>query len=200
MKRFSLLVGALLTACANPINLKTAERYYVTGRDAEFSGDYATARERYARALLNARLGHADPATISMLTYNLGRMEGYIGKCDEAQKLLMDALAQEEQITGPESGITTMRLFELARLNYDQKNYQEAQGYYKRGIPAGEKLGVTESDPIGLANAIDEYADALEKGGEHPAASEARQKAQVLRTANPSRKADFVPERYKCAK
>lgn len=192
---FIVLLPAL-ASCANPINLRTAENYYVSGQTAEISKDYVLARRDYSRALLNAQLGKAQPSAISMLTYNLGRMTGYVCEYLEAEKLLLDALTQEEKITGPESGITSMRLLELARLNFDQKRFAQSIPYFQRGVANVEKLNIERDDPIGFALVLDDYATALVEAGQATESASIRARADELRRKNQGRNPGFVPIRY----
>lgn len=86
----------------------------------------------------------------------------------------------------------------MARLNYDQVRYKDAAEFYARGTPIVERLGLDKSDPIALANALDEYADALNRIGNGVESEVIKQKSLALRQMNPDRKADFVAVRYKC--
>jgi len=192
------VVCTVLAGCVSGINRKEAEIHFDAAQRFDVQGDYVSAREHYGKALINARLAGADPATISMLTYNFGRTTGYTCHLDEAEKHLLLALEMEKSITGSESGISTKRQFELARFYFDQNQYEKATSYYAVGIPAVEKLGITESDPIGFAAALDEYAMALAQTGRITEAATAKQKAAQLRQQYPDVKPAFVPTRYKC--
>ena len=199
MKRIVVMVVALaLAGCGNPVNLRTAQTYHEAGERAEAAGDYARAEQNYDRALLNAKLAHAPNGVISGVQYNLGRVKGYQCKLAEAETLLVESLKLEEKVTGPESEITTMRLFELGRLHYDQGQFDKAVTYYERGLPAVRRLGVASSDPIMLANATDEYAHSLSRVGRDAEARSAQDQAKELRARNPGKRANFVPVRYRC--
>ena len=195
-----MLAGSplLLIACVSDINRKEAQIHFEAAQRYDIQGDYTSAREQYGKALVDARLAGVDPATISMLTYNYGRTTGYTCHFEEAEKYLLEALNMEKNITGPESGVSTKRVFELARLYFDQGQYAKSAVYYANGIPLVEKLGAAQSDPIGLANAMDEYAVALANVGKTSDAATAKQRAAQLREQNPRARAGFVPTRYKC--
>jgi tetratricopeptide (TPR) repeat protein len=137
-----LLSLALLAGCANPINQKTVSNYYEWGLKAELAGDYALAEKNYERALINARLGRSPDAGVSAAMYSLGRMKGYLCTYDDGEKLLLESLALEEKVTGPESGITTKRLFELARFYFDRGQFSASLPYFGGGLPAVKKLGL----------------------------------------------------------
>lgn len=186
----------LLVACANPINQRTGLNYNDMGIAAERAGDYKLAEENFRRALINFRTGNTGDRDISMGLYNLGRIKGHLCKPDEAQALLLEALHLEEKVTGAQSGVTTMRVFELARLSFDHQEYEKAASYFARGIPAVEKLGVADSDPIGLADAMDDYSVALGKIGALEKARATKEGANSLRVNNPGKKAKVVPVRY----
>lgn len=191
----------LLAGCANPINQHNAAKYHDWGQEAERARNYQMAERNYERALINARLGHSPDADVSMAMYNLGRVKGYLCKYDESQQLLTEALKLEEKVTGPDSGITTMRLFELARLHFDREQYEASLPYFARGIPTVRKLDVETSDPIALADVLDQYAVALAKTGKPQESSERKQEADMLRAKNPGKSARFRPASYNtCAK
>jgi len=197
MKKFVIVTFVILLAgCATAINRKNAEQYHIWGLQAEQNGNYELAERNYYRALVNARSGNSPKAALSMATYNLGRIKGYLCKHKEAEDLLLEALRLEEQVTGPESGVTAKRLFELARFYYDQGKYDDAAKYYSRAIPIVRRLGVENSDPIALADAMDEYAVSLSNTGNNAKASEIKSAADILRKKNPGAKAQFVPTRY----
>lgn len=191
---FSILV---LAGCISSYGLNyDARRYHDLGMTAERSADYQLARHYYEMALDDAKKGHGDSGGISMVTYNLGRVTGYLCNYDKAHKLLTEALVMEEKVTGPKSGITSMRLFELARLHYDQRQYEYSLRYFERGIPIAEALDAEGRDPIAFANVLAEYADALEKTNHTDQASGVRNKAALLREKNHGKSARFVPVRY----
>jgi len=183
----------LLAGCANPINQHNAAKYHDWGLEAEQAGNYQLAERNYERALINARLGHSPDAGVSMAMYNLGRVKGHLCKYDESQQLLTEALKLEEKVTGPNSGITTMRLFELARLHFDREQYEASLPYFARGIPVVIKLGIETSDPIALADALDQYSIALGKTGKQQESADRKQEADELRTKNPGKSARFKP-------
>lgn len=191
-----VFITLALASCANPINQHTAANYHGWGREAERAGNYTLAERNYERALINARLGHSSDAELSMVMYNLGRVKGYLCKYDVAEQLLTEALKLEEKVTGPDSGIVTMRLFELARLQFDREQYAASLPYFGRAIPAVKKLGVESDDPIALADVLDQYAVALGKTGQSMDSAERKREADVLRAKNPGKAARFKPISY----
>jgi len=194
-----MVVALALSGCGNPVNLRTAEIHHLAGERWEAAGDYARAEQDYDRALLEAKLARAPDGIISMAQYNLGRVKGYQCKLAEAEAMLVDALKLEEKVSGPASDVTTMRLFELARLHYDLGQFDRAVPYYARGLPAVRRLGAESSDPIMLASATDEYAQALLRVGREAEARQAQAQANEIRAKNPGKRANFVPVRYRCA-
>jgi len=190
------LVALLLLGFANPINLKNAEKYYELGSQAERSGDYLMAEEYYARALWNAKMGRAPDSGISAVSYNLGRVKGYLCKPDEAEELLLDALRIEENAAEPEISLISMRLFELARLSASQSRYDTARRYYARVIPLVRKLNIENEDPVGFALVLIDYALVLEFGGDIDAADAVREEADRLRNNHPQAQAGFVAKPY----
>ena len=99
----------------------------------------------------------------------------------EAENYLLKAYELDLQTSGPEF----MSLTELARLKYDQKQYGKAVGFYERAIRAMEKAGASEKAPIGFADILDEYGNALQHTGQTKESRNIRSKASKLRRLNP---------------
>jgi tetratricopeptide (TPR) repeat protein len=192
-----MLLTLPVIACANPVNRANAEKYHERGTQAEYAGDFALAEQNFSRALWNARMGNSPRSGISLVTYNLGRIKGYLCKYDEAEELLLEALRLEEQESGPDSGLASMRLFELARLSAARGRFDEARKYYSRAIPIVRKLDIESSDPIGFADVLSDYVMVLESLEQHQEAIDASRESEQLRATHPDRQAEFTPSSYK---
>jgi len=191
-----LLASLMLAGCATDINLINASRYHEAGLRAEWSGDYKAAEEYFKRSLINARDGHASDSVMSMSMYNLGRMKGLNCQYDEAHTLLTASLKLQDKISGPENALFSKRLFELARLSYDRKQYAEAADYYARAIPLGQKLGLEIHDPGAAAEAMDEYSIALRNSGRIQPADKIAADAEALRARSANAKPKYTFQRY----
>lgn len=185
-------------ACVPSINMKEAQIHYQAALNFDVQGDYVSAREQYWKSLVAARSAGAEPEVISMLSYEFGRVTGYTCHLDESEKYLLEALQMEENLPHRNGRNITIRLFELARLTYDQKRYKDAASYYSKALQEAERNGSIKLNPIAFANAYEECAVALSQCGDSGSAQEALQKAQGLRAAYPGRTAKFKPVRYKC--
>lgn len=190
------LAVLMLAGCATDINLKNAQRYYELGLRADAVRDYPSAREAFHRSFVNAQSGGATPAFISAVTYNLGRMSGYACDYPPAETLLLEALQLEQGLSSPEPANITKRLSELARLMYAQGKFKEASAFYERAVVVLDRLGVAEDDPIGIAVFLENYASALQKGGDAAAAREILVRASALRAKHVGRSAKFTPVYY----
>jgi tetratricopeptide (TPR) repeat protein len=197
----AMLIG--LQACASHTSPSNAARdYYDAGLRYEAAKNYEAARLAFQHALTAANEQHLPPATISAATYNLGRMTGYTCDFPAALKFLGDSLREEEALKAPDAGNITKRLSELARLTFDMQMYSRSAAYYERDVPALEKAGVVNIDPIGFALLLDDAGAAFEKSGDAAKAGDAHRRATVLRASNPTRAAGFTPLYYRdvCAK
>jgi tetratricopeptide (TPR) repeat protein len=168
------------TACANPINRATAERYYASAEKAVAAGDLQSAKIGYSRALLNAKLGGMGPAAEAQVARKLGRIHGNLCEPDEAERAFLHVVSSEEQLYGPDSWRTFPARGELAQLFFDIGNYPKAVMYFEKAFAVGEKL-LTEKHPLGFADLLDDYATALEGTGNTTAAQDARARAAALR-------------------
>ena len=199
-KRYLALASALAlcTACAGNTNLKIAQDYYNTGRNYEMRGDPVSAQDFYGKALAKAKQANADPSLISMLTYNYGRMLGHSCQYEEAEKNLVESLAMEKSISGPGSELTTIRLFELARLNSDNDRHSKASNYFGEAISAAKNLGVEQSDPIGYTLLLGIYKDSLVELNRQNQADRVQSKIDTLIARNPGKSARYTPQSYRC--
>lgn len=195
---FAILTLTLfvLTGCGRDFGTTNMARYYDAGMRAEQNRDYQTAEEQYERALVWAGTEKVPPAMLSLNLYNLGRMKGHSCKFAEARELLLTSLAMEEQVSGPDSPQITRRLFELARLYYDRRQYTDALPYYAEAIAMLRKLNLEGEDPVNLADALREYATALRQTGNSRAAAGAVAEADALRARYPDETRHFIIARY----
>ena len=191
---------ALLLGCAHEPASKAQDapvnQDYNLGLQAEARGDFAAARDAFWRASTKARRDGAAPAYQSAVLYNWGRMAGHTCHWAQSERLLQEALDIEVSVSGPDSGAISNRLFELARLHGDQGHATQAATHYERAVAMARRLGVGKSDPIGLANAYDDWAQALRGAGQPQQAAAAHAQGQTLRTQHPGQKARFIPRHY----
>lgn len=168
------------------------DEYNDAGLQAERDGDFASAERNFELALSRAQSNRSpDESLISMVTYNLGRIKGYLCKSKDAEQLLLEALRLKEKAeekASVKSDIMDMRLNELGRFYYDRGQFGRAVHFYSRGIPLAKTLGVESTDPITFADMIEEYSKALENVGRPEDAKAAKQEAEDLRAKNPERK------------
>lgn len=141
MKQFSkrapgaltaFLTVGVLTACANPLNQATSDRYSETCAQAERNRRLDVAEEACSRALVNVDWGHLGDVAKSQKTYNLARIKRQLRKFDEAEKLYKDSLAIEEKQTPSSSAKIGRRLAELAILNGQQNRFDDGLPYVER--------------------------------------------------------------------
>lgn len=197
LQRLALACLVLAAAgCYNPVDALFYDYDSDQGHDAEHAGDHATARSFYWRAYVNASMGHLGPKAESAALYNYARMTGMLCDFEHAHRSLEGALELEEQAEGPDGGLTSMRLYELARLCFDHQKYAEAARWYDRAIPLTRKAGFERSDPIGFANELDRYATALDETGDSARAAELRAESAHLHELHPGAMAFFVPDHY----
>jgi len=186
MKRshYILCISVLLVSCANPINLKTAQNYAQGCTEFEHQGEWWKARQACGRAAINAELGGAEPRAIAWAWYEYGRTSGIICDYPEAKKALEKSLELDTANNGP----ILMDNFELARLHFDQKKYKEASTYYQSGIAVTPKE-VVDQDPIGYADILDEYGEALKQLGDTAGSEKLLAESKQLRASNPNKTA-----------
>jgi tetratricopeptide (TPR) repeat protein len=183
MKLPALIIATALTlvSCANPINLRTAHNYAQGCVGFQHQGEWWKARQACGRAAINAELGGAEPQAIASLWYEYGRTSGVICDYPEAKKALEKSLQSDKENNGP----IIMDYFELARLHFDQKLYKDASAYYQSGVAATPKETIAQ-DPIGYAEVLDEYGEALQQIGNAKESEKVIAESKQLRSSNPN--------------
>lgn len=176
----AVILGVVLAACANPVNQRTAERYYAAGERALDAGALPVAKENFSRALVNAKIGRLGPVAESEAAFKLAQVLGNMCEYDEAESMFLQALASQETAFGVSSLRTVPTRIELAQFNFDVGRYEKATKYFERAFEVGgEMLG--RADPSGYARLLDDYSVAQERAGNNAAAAEAKSKARAFR-------------------
>jgi len=198
----AIVFGSLAAGCANPMNVIHYDDYLACGLAASRAGDYDRAAMCYSRAVMNARTGRLGPKDESRALYNYAIAVGMLCYHDLARDSFVEALRLEEEAEGPNGGSSSLRIFELARLNLDTGHYDQAVIWYERGIPLARSMAVDRSDPIGFANELDDFATALEHTSDSARAAELHKESAALRAEHPGALATFPARRYptQCAK
>ena len=196
---FSVIACAaalLLGGCANPINARTAQNYYVAGSHAEDAGDLALARRNFSRAYGNAQLGNLGPAAEASYLYEYARVTGYAGNHVEAESSFQEVLTLIAKAKGEADRLLPPTLAEYSRLLHDTGQHQKAIPIYERAVAALDRANVEASDPVGYAGLLDEFAESL-KAAEQPArAEEIAARSAALKAAHPGATPHFQPRRY----
>lgn len=182
MRHIATLLAITLIAggCASQINLHTAVNYAKACYAYQSQNEWWKARISCGRAATNADLGNASPRARAVMWYEYGRTSGAICDYVEARRGLNSALKLDEESGGP----TYMTFMELARLELDQGNWKEAAAHFARFDAAVPKDTAEKKDPIGYADALDEYARAADGAGDSSLGSVLRQRSRQLRGAN----------------
>jgi tetratricopeptide (TPR) repeat protein len=185
------LLAFLVSACTNPINLKTASMYAEGCRGFQAQNEWWKARRACGRAAVNAKLGGAPNQTIAILWYEYGRTSGAICDYAEAQRGFDEAMKLDQATGGP----VYMSLLEMARLNSAQGKFIEAANYYEKFWLAVPKNLAEKEDPVGSAEALEEQAEAYRQIGNTALSQSTKDLAQKLRAANPNKqsKTDHTP-------
>jgi tetratricopeptide (TPR) repeat protein len=131
-KLLVLSVVALLSACANPLNQATSDRYSESCSQAERDRRLDLAEQACYRALVNVDMGNLGEAEKSQKMYNLARIKRQLRKFDEAEILYKDSLAIEEKQSQPSTEKIGRRLAELAITYAQEKRYAEGYPYVDR--------------------------------------------------------------------
>lgn len=187
----SIAIILLITGCvAIPPSKGIGE-----GNLAYDQGNYEKAKNLYMSGLKVATSQKWKPH-IATSKYGLGRSYGQLCNFELAEKYLKEAAALERKISNGKGVHLSQDYFELARLYYGYNKYSEAVVYFKKAIPLVETLGIENSDPIGYADVLEDYAKALVKSGSPSEAPAIRDKISQIRKNNAGRSAGFKPVQF----
>lgn len=195
-----LSITLLCLSCQNPINAKTASNYLDAARQAEAVGDFERAAQFYSRVYGNAELGHLGPAAEASGLYGWARMAGHLGRTQEAEEKFADTLHRITQARGAADHLLPPTLSEYSRLLHDTAQHAKAIPIYEQALPALEKVGADQSDPIAFAIFLEDFSGSLRAIGQNDRAAEFSRRAQVLRAAHPDAKPQFEARRYSPAR
>lgn len=195
---FIALMFMLISGCiSNPINAHTAKKYFEYGVQAADTGDWDLARQNFARAHVNAQIGHLGPETEAQCIYEWSRVTGYMGKYADAEKGFNEVLVLIDRAHGKADALLAPTLCELARLFHDTRQHSKAISIFERAVSELEKTLIKEDDPIAFADFLEEYASSLRALGEDTRANELIHRVGSIRDENKGRTAKFIAKRYK---
>jgi tetratricopeptide (TPR) repeat protein len=191
-----LLISVLMHACTLTNQREIGIGYHQIGKAAESERDYPLAEKNYSKLLEIAKQEEFSQGDIASITYNLGRVKGYLCKYTEAEPLLLEALELEKKTSGPVSAFVIKRHLELARFYFDHAEYAKSIRYYKRVIPMAISSDLEKTDPMALIKVHDEYSEALDRSGETALSKKARFDADFLRKKHPHAQLKSITVRY----
>lgn len=149
----------LLSACANPLNRATSDRYADTCATAETNGRLDVAEQACYRALVNVDWGNLGPELKSQRLYNLGRIKRKLSKFGEAEDLFKQSLAIEEKLSSPTDPKIGRRLIELSATLAGQGKWDEGAQYLEKAAPISAQYTGNERSFAALA--FSEFAKQL---------------------------------------
>ena len=190
-KQLSTLL--FMIVCTNCVTVSQQQQLNYKGKRAYFSTRYQEALQHYEKAL-NAAYKNKDRQYIAIAMYGLGRTNIKLCRLDEAEYWLKKSIAARNSLTDTHEAYITQNLSELARLYIAQERYADANALLDRAVPLLYRLKVDRSDPIALANQLDEYEISLRRTERTVEADAIAKKSIELRQNNPGKIALFRPD------
>lgn len=171
---------------------------------AEKHGDWMTSAQLWEQAI-NIEKGIWDdpelsnsPKLIAVYYYELGRSLGVLGKYDDAERNLLEALRLDEKFNGPKG----MDLVELARLNHAHGDNARAASYLDKVVPRIDE--VSEHVPAQYFALLTEAAAIYEAVGQNDQTAALKTKAEKFSESHPVLKPlddyDWTPYKMSAAK
>ena len=183
------LTATLISACSALDTPTFQNNYSLYNREAvkaEKENNWDAAAKRYFLALQNVEWANEGKGVRSDFHYKLGRALGVTCQFEKSEQSLAQAHALNPKM--PQA------LAELGRLKLAQNKPADAAGYFERALPSLENSA--SSDPIGVAEILDDYSSALTKSNKATDAASATKRADALRSANTGKSAAMIKAPY----
>jgi hypothetical protein len=164
-----VLLLAVLSACANPFNRATSDRYALDCSAAEQKGNLQSAEQLCYSAIVNVDWVSLGSELKSQRLYNLGRIKRQLAKFSEAEPLMKESLELEDKLSGPYNEKVGRRLAELSAILAGQDKWGEGIPIVERLIPfSGSFSG---SERAFVAQTFQQYAAHARQSGKAELAS-----------------------------
>jgi len=177
----------LLVGCVTPIQKSPSVSTANAAGAAEIRGDWAAAAQLWEQAIEKEKgfwkpeLARA-PKLLAIYYYELGRSLGVLGKYDEGEKHLLQALELDEKFNGPKG----MDLVELARLNHARGNNARAASFFDQLLPRIDETA--EAGPAAYIALLNEAVSVYQSVGQNSRAAELKSKAEKFASRHPKAK------------
>ncbi|MFA7351791.1 MAG: tetratricopeptide repeat protein [Methylotenera sp.] len=183
----------LIALCVSCSAVSPQQQLNFEGNNAFTSRQYELAFSRYQKALAAAYKKN-DQQYIAISMYGLGRTSIKLCRLTEGETWLKQSIVARDSLPDTGAAIITQNLAELARLYIAQQRYAEANSLLDRAMPLLYAMKLEKSDPIALANQLDEYDKSLRGSGRTAEADAIAMKSEQLRQSNLGKYALFRPE------
>lgn len=187
------LVLLLILSSMSCATVSHQQQLNYDGNKAYLSGRYQEALRSYEKTLRAANKNR-DQQYIAIAMYGLGRTNIKLCRLDEAEKWLKQSIIVREKVADNDEAKITQNISELARLYSAQQRYLEANVLFERSLPLLYQMKADHSDPIELANHLDEYEKSLRQTGRLSEADDIAIKSSELRQNNPGKIALYRPD------
>ena len=184
IRTIQIVILSLISAsCANPLNVRTADRYFQQGKHLSSQGNWSEARVAYGRALTNVAWGNLPERSKALYSFNFGRASGVICDWENAEKYLEQAY----NIYAKTEPQLHYELIELAQMNDARGNYTKASEYYSKTIIEVEKHNLDKKSPMAHVDTLTRYASVESKLGNNKQSLLLKQKADLIIKNNPGK-------------
>jgi len=173
---------AMLSGCATSSGEYSRDPHGRAAAQANSAGDWRTAQKEWHLAIDDAVPARATSTELyAIALYEYGRASGVLCQWSEAERSLKEAVDLDQRLHGP----VYMSTYELALIYLDQGQAVPARSYFERTDYEMLAIGADRKAPVGYADFLKEYANALDLAGSHGEADAERLKAKLIREAFP---------------
>lgn len=187
---------AALAGCEHVPDVTDARQLYLTGMQAEASGDDLAARADFAAAYEIALKGSFGEGFEAQCLYEYAREAGYTGEHEKAEKAFRDTLTLLDRTSVPPAGLRSSACMEFARFLHDTRQHAKAIPAFEKALPEMRRQGMLDVDPVGYAAFLDDFADSLTGAGQAARAAEVSAESAALKARHKGEKPYFDSRRY----
>lgn len=188
----------LAASCANPVQLKTAERYFESGIEVSERGNHYHGAALFSRAYGNAKMGKANDAGLSMTLYAYGRELALLGEFEEAIGLLEESIQVERKVAQSTSAPAEIlrRTSVLGRVYLDTGRPAEALAPLQEAVEIVRAVGVDQVSPQDYMDLLQDLEQATAAAGSAAALEPLRAELTGLRNQQGDVEQDSPYERF----
>lgn len=164
------------SAFGNPVMFDLNMAGYAAIEEKRFKD----AAEQFSLLLEIAEM-KADQNHIAFALYGLGQSNGYLCNRDSAIEWFRKSIEVRQNIEDAPGGYISQNYLELARLYFANADWANSVANFSIGVELLVNLEMIKEDPLGFANVLETYQQALEHNGDTAESEKLRSRISTIR-------------------